>query len=237
MVNAEKYDINLCWLDEEEGKWVPLDNIKVDLKTGEVSGDILHFTKFAVIATEKYHEEEEEQTKEINLSDVTDHWAEDYIWVLTENGIIEGYPDQTFKPDNKITRAEFVTILVRAFELESDTCKVFNDTANHWAKDFVAIAAANGVVGGYSDTIFGPDDNITREQMAVMIFNAAKLLKTEELTAFEDSDEIAEWAQLAVASASAHGIITGYPDNTFQPQGEATRAEASTVIVRALEQI
>ena len=94
------------------------------------------------------------------------------------------------KPDKNITRAEFVTILVKAFALEAKTGHVFADTSLHWAKDSISTAASYGIVNGYNENTFGPDDTITREQMAVMIMKAAQLTPaTAELT-FVDSQNI-----------------------------------------------
>ncbi|MGI6307778.1 MAG: S-layer homology domain-containing protein [Dethiobacteria bacterium] len=227
-------EIALYYYDSAAKTWTKLDNIKVDWEKGTVSGEINHFTKFAVIAVTP---EEVPPVPPVlpALTDIAGHWAEANIKALVVKDAITGYPDQTFKPNNNITRAEFATVLVKAFELESKTGKVFNDTAGHWAKDAIATAAGHGIVNGYSDTTFGPNDNITREQMAVMIVKAAQLAETTDVPAFNDCSKIADWAQQAVAAASASGIINGYPDNTFRPQGQATRAEAATVIVKALK--
>ena len=110
---------------------------------------------------------------------------------------------------------------------------MFSDTSGHWARDSIKTAAAHGIVSGYSENSFGPNDPITREQMAVMISRAANLSDGEGKT-FADSNQIADWAQAAVAAVSGKNIISGYPDNTFRPQAYATRAEAVTVIVKAL---
>jgi hypothetical protein len=240
-VDADKYDLSLCYLDEKADKWLDLDNVKVDLKAGKVTGEISHFTKFAIIATEKPGVIDKEQPqpvekdkKAIDLKDIQGHWAEKTIEELVASGAVSGYPDGTFQPNKTITRAEFSTILVKAFNLETKTGKVFNDTAGHWAKDNIATAQAHGIVSGYSDTTFGPNDNITREQMAVMIVKAAKLSESATGKTFADSSQISTWAQKAVATASENQIINGYPDNTFKPKASATRAEAATVIVKAL---
>jgi len=230
-VDTDKFDLKLCYYDEANDKWVPLDNIKVDTASGKVSGDTTHFTKFAVIAFPK--EADKPGTKPVVLSDIAKHWAEANIKQLVDSGAIAGYPDGTFKPDKTITRAEFATVVVKAFELDSANGKVFADTANHWAKKYIATAAAAGIVNGYGDNKFGPDDLITREQMAVMIVKAAKLTGDNGKT-FADSAKIAAWAKGAVSTASAAGVINGYPDGSFKPQGSATRAEAVTVIVKAI---
>ena len=238
-VDTNKYDISICYLSEKDNKWIPLENVKVDLPAGKVSGETKHFTKFAIIATEKAEVKKEEPApvepgKVVNLRDIKDHWAEKTIAELVASGAIGGYPDGTFKPDQGISRAEFATIIVKAFQLPEKTGKVFEDTANHWAKNFIATAAANGIVSGYSDTTFGPNDHITREQMAVMIVKAAKLVESQGKT-FVDTDKVSDWAKNAVVTASGKNIMSGYPDNTFRPKNNATRAEAATVIIKSLK--
>jgi hypothetical protein len=208
------------YYDEQSRRWVNLG--------GEVSGHIVtvqvdHFTKFAVIG----------KIKPI-LIDIAGHWAENNINKLVSLGAISGYPDRTFRPNNNITRAEFVTALVKAFRVEGQGGKIFADTASHWAKDFIAVAAANGIASGYDGDAFRPDEVITREQMAAMIMKAARLTPVEKELAFIDSDSISTWARQAVATVTENGIMKGYPDNTVRPQGNATRAEAVTVIVNAL---
>lgn len=214
------------YYDEATGSWVSLG--------GTVSGNTIsvtidHFTKFAVMA------QQIEEEPVISLNDITGHWAEGSIKQLVASGAITGYSDGSFKPDNDITRAEFATVLVKAFELAPQSGKVFTDTGKHWAKDFIATAASNGIVKGYDDVTFGPDDLITREQMAVMIVRAAKLDPVSDETVFADAASICDWAKDAVATAVKEGIIKGYPDNTFKPEANATRAEAVTVIVSALK--
>lgn len=169
-----------------------------------------------------------------SLNDITNHWAADRINKLVTRGAIKGYPDNTFRPDTTITRAEFTTVVVKAFNLTNSNGKVFTDTSGHWAKDYIATATAAGIVGGYNDNTFGPDDPITREQMAAIVVKASCLTAAAGENQFIDNSSIADWAQDAVATAVNHQIINGYPDNTFKPGGKATRAEAVTVIVNAL---
>lgn len=168
------------------------------------------------------------------LSDIAGNWAETSIKQMVSLGAISGYSDGSFKPANNITRAEFTTVLVKAFKLEAKNGKVYTDTSNHWAKDYITTAAANNIVNGYNDTRFGPDDFITREQMAVMIVNAARLTKMIDGEEFIDHAQISPWAQDAIATASSNKILTGYLDNSFKPQINTTRAEAVTAIAKAL---
>jgi hypothetical protein len=226
-----KAEIAIYYYNPSGKTWIMLDNIKVDWEKGTVSGEIDHFTKFAVIAVTP----EEELPVPVILTDIAGHWAEANIMALVEKGAIAGYPDQTFRPNSNITRAEFATVLVKAFQLEAKEGRVFADTATHWAKDAIATAGAYGIIKGYSDDKFGPNDNITREQMAVMIAKAVNLTIGEQAPVFSDSAKISDWAKDAVAAAAEAEIIKGYPDGSFRPQGPATRAEAVTVIVKALE--
>lgn len=238
LVDLEKNRVSIYWLDEKTGNWIELKNVKVDDSAGMVSGEINHFTKFAAMAVEKTKEEKEAETVPvlapvINLNDIKGHWAQAQIEKLVAAGAISGYPGSTFKPDNTITRAEFATVLVKAFKLEAKNGKVFKDTSNHWAKDAIATAAAHSIVSGYNADTFAPDEFITREQMAVMISKAAKLTAIEGSQNFSDTQQVSEWAQDAVNKASGHKIISGYPDNSFRPKANASRAEAVTVIAKA----
>ena len=114
---------------------------------------------------------------------------------------------------------------------------MFSDTANHWAKDHIKTANYHGLVNGYSDTLFGPNDPVTREQIAVMVVNATKVELFDESTTFTDSAHISVWAKESVAKAAAAGLITGYPDGAFKPKANATRAEAAVILARSIEYI
>ncbi|MCC5909122.1 MAG: leucine-rich repeat protein [Clostridiaceae bacterium] len=227
-VDFDKYDVSLFWLNEKTNEWLELDKVKVNKSNGNVSGEIDHFTKFAILATEK-------KTKEVieaKLIDIAGHWAEESIIKLIEMEAINGYLDDTFKPENNITRGEFATVLVRALDLEVGFGKVFADTEEHWAKDYIATAYEQGILKGYDENAFGANDYITREQMAVMVIKAIKLEGSVEENTFIDEKDISDWAKSAVDTAIENNIITGYPDNTFRPQSYATRAEAVMVITK-----
>lgn len=238
-VDKEKYDVGIysCGSDE---RWEILDQVKANLDSGKASGSVNHFSIFAVFRTEKGEIAvvEEQPVQDVltpvksGLNDIANHWAEQFISQLVEMGAVSGYPDGTFKPDNTITRAEFATMLVKAFKIKPERGNIFSDTREHWAEDGISAAAAHGIVSGYNEATFGPDDLITREQMAVMISKAANL-NGGEGKIFADNAQIADWAVDAVAATTSKNIISGYPDNTFRPKAHATRAEAVTVIVKA----
>lgn len=167
------------------------------------------------------------------VNDIKGHWAAATIQKMVDEGVVTGMPDGSFKPDNSISRAQFATLVVKAFKLDGKSGKVFNDTSNHWAKDYISTANAYGILNGYSDTKFGPDDPITREQMAVMIVKAQNLQSSDTTLGFSDSNKISSWAKGAVATAYASQLIKGFPDGSFQPQAGATRAQAAVVISNA----
>lgn len=188
-------------------------------------GDVLSFTTEETVQPEP----EEKQM----FSDVPDtHWAYGSINQLCQKGAVSGYEDGSFRPDVPITRAEFITILVKALDLQAAaTAQNFSDTADHWAQESIAAAVSLGIADGYTDGSFQPDAFITREQMAVMAVKAAGVTAGSGETAFTDNDQISFWAKGSVLAAIDANIMEGYPDNTFRPQGNATRAEAVCVIL------
>ncbi|MEW6623797.1 MAG: S-layer homology domain-containing protein [Bacillota bacterium] len=181
--------------------------------------------------------DEEEPVEEIkvHLTDIAGHWAEGYIKELVALGAIDGYSDGTFRPNNNITRAEFVKIVVGAFNLQAKGEKTFKDTEGHWARDYIATAHAHGIINGYNDNTFGAEDFITREQVVLIISRAAELTTVKYEKRFIDDEKISSWARDAVYIAATNGIVDGYLDNTFRPQGNATRAEAVKIIVESLK--
>lgn len=239
-IDPDKYDIKICYFDEEKGQWVELDNIEVDMGNGKVSGQVKHFTKFAVFATPKAVEKEEVPTPEPQLEfklpgDIAGHWAQDSIVKLIQNGVINGYTNGSFQPEKEVSRAEFTVMLVKALKLESKQGTVFKDTAGHWAKDSIATASAHGIISGYDQNSFGPDNRMTREQAAVIIARAAKLKAGGQVLSFNDAKQVSPWALSGVTAVVGNSYMSGYPDNSFRPQGFTSRAEAAVIIAQLLK--
>ncbi|MDD2621429.1 MAG: S-layer homology domain-containing protein, partial [Syntrophomonadaceae bacterium] len=166
-------------------------------------------------------------------SDINGHWAETIINEMLNTGILSGYADGSFKPDAAIKRAEYAAIIVKSFGLSGSSEKVFNDTLGHWAQDPIAIAYQHGIIQGYSDAEFGPDDPISREDAALMIVKAAGLTGAASLD-FSDQEKISALAKSSVDAAVASGVFSGYPDGSFKPQGKMSRAEAAAVLSKYL---
>ncbi len=231
--NPASHELSLYWLNEDTKKWVELDDIVVDIETGTISGTVNHFTKFAALATSKESSPMEKNKTVMDLIDIKGHWAELTIVDFVSNRIVSGYPDETFKPNHTITRAEFASILVRKLHLTDTSGKLFEDTKHHWARNAISIAYSNGVANGYNETIFGADDPITREQMAAMVVKAFQIKEMDSLKQYKDDSAISTWAKPVMKTAVAHGIIGGYQDGFIKPKENATRAEAITIIDRA----
>ncbi len=178
----------------------------------------------------------EDGTTEI-FSDIQNvPWAKDAIEDLSKAGIVSGKGDNLFCPDDNITREEFAAIIVRAMNIEDKTANVsFSDVKDeHWFASYINAAVAEGIILGKDDGSFGVGENITRQDMAVMINRALKLqdegLKTE---AFKDDADISEYAKAAVYNMQNKSIILGFEDESFRPKSFATRAQAAVVIYRA----
>lgn len=167
-----------------------------------------------------------------------DAWYHDYVYDLVYRGVVNGMTATTYEPEGKLTRAQFVKLLACSLE-EAETLKTyegqhpFTDSEGHWAEAYIAWAKDKGIVEGVSATEFDPEAPITREQMAT-IFGRYALKQGIELPksdnaagSFPDADKISEYAREFVELMRIAGILNGYEDGTFRPQGNATRAEAA----------
>jgi len=226
--------VAIFYYDEEERKWVSLGGTA----EGEwVTAETDHFTKFAVVAIETQDEAAPER-KPV-FSDIAGHWGEASILEAAEKRIVTGYPDGTFRPDQAVTRAEFLVMLVRTLGLEGGLEALpFVDEGKigSWAKEAVATAVQKGIVAGYEDGSFRPDAPITRAEMAVMLAKALGLeYRAETRTGFADDREIPAWAKDAAEALRQQGIVQGRDGNRFAPQHVTTRAEAAVVFLNIMK--
>lgn len=172
-------------------------------------------------------------TQTNGFSDISDsHWAKTAIGVLVDRNIISGYPDNTFKPDGKLTREQAVKLICEAFDIESGSAEVeFTDVVSGaWYEEYVRTGVSAGIVNGIGGEYFGVGLKITREDFAVMIYRALKCTTAYGETEFADNDEISDYARRAVSYFKEKGIINGYEDLTFRPKNQITRAEAAMII-------
>ncbi len=177
------------------------------------------------------------------FTDVNENdWFFDAVQYTNENGIFSGITSSNFEPNTPVTRAMMVAVLYRAEgSPTADTNSKFADVSPEaYYAQAVVWAEENNIVYGFSDTVFAPEQNITREQIAAIMERYAdyKGQTTDEagdLTQFADSDEISWWAVENVRWAVGRGIISGKGNNILDPLGNATRAEIASIIMRFIE--
>lgn len=169
-------------------------------------------------------------------ADVKGNWAEKTIDMFLKLNIIKGYTDGTVKPNQTITRAEFVGILSRIFDVQGTSTVAFKDvTGNNWAKTAIEQFAAAGVINGYSNGEFKPNQTITREEMVIVLSRLINLKSVaSDASKGGFSDVQGAKAADSIQQAAQAGIISGAGNGTFAPEGNATRAEALTIILNVL---
>lgn len=175
-------------------------------------------------------------TNHKNFNDIVYNWNFEAVHSLAARNIISGYTDGTFRPNNKITRAEFVTMLVRLENLANqNNISSFSDVpAYSWCFNDVEAAYKVGIVDGLANGKFAPDRPITRQEIAKILDRylkyKGKVIKEEKAHSFSDEYLISGWAYSSVRAMSQIGVINGYTDGTFGPHKYATRAEASQML-------
>lgn len=177
--------------------------------------------------------------------DIRTHWAKSAIESAVAKGLFAGTSPTTFHPDQAMNRAMLVTVLYR---MEKEPAaegrgKSFVDvSAGAYYAKAVAWASDKGIVAGYSETQFGPEDTITREQLAVILnryatYKGYNTSKTADLAAFQDADQISEWARVPVQWANVMKLLNGRTSTTLAPKGSATRAEVAKSLVTFLDTV
>ena len=177
-----------------------------------------------------------------NFTDVEENgWYHTGVDFMVKNGFMNGVADDAFDVDGNLTRAQLVTILYRiAGEPESTATNPFADVADgQWYTNAVIWAAENGIVKGVNTTTFAPNDQITREQIATILFRYAKAEKVEgKLAGFPDAEKVSDYAADAMAWAVEQGLINGISESDgktyLAPQETATRAQIAVILMRYL---
>ena len=178
-----------------------------------------------------------------NFTDISGHWAKEHILFTVSRGLFSGTSETTFSPNTTLTRGMFVTALGRLAGInpaDYQNRKFTDVKANAYYSPYVNWAASKGIVSGTTSSTFAPDSSITREQMAVIMKNYADKMgysipKTLAAVTFADNAQISSWAKDAVKAMQQAGVLSGKENNRFDPQGNATRAEAATVLHRFVE--
>lgn len=175
-----------------------------------------------------------------SFGDLTaEHWAYNYITTLTDEGIINGYPeDNTFRPEATISRAEYLKLVVASSLPKTLNIEDSPSSLEHWVGKYLYLAETYGVVSKGSWTLENIDMPITRMEMALIVAKADMVLKGQKMDSsveisFNDADQMSAEEIRFLKHTVARGFINGYPeDNTFRPDNNMTRAEAATIIYR-----
>ncbi|MGA7732099.1 MAG: S-layer homology domain-containing protein [Chloroflexia bacterium] len=185
-------------------------------------------TAFLITVTRRHH-----------WADVgEDHWADGPVQYLYDKGVISGYGDGSFRPNETVTRAQFAKMLVGAMEWElvMPQTPTFSDVpADSWAYSYIETAYAHGVISGYADSTFRPGAPVTRAQVAKMVYisRAWSLDAGAETVNFNDVQQ-GDWYYTYAMAAGASEIMAGYEDHTFRPNAPATRGQVAKILTIAL---
>lgn len=176
------------------------------------------------------------------FTDLKEHWALEDIELLTTKGLIGGYADNSFRPERGITRAEWARLLVSALNMDASvwalegSSQLFRDVPlNHWARGYIQLAWELGIVAGYKDGNFRPDQVVNRGEIAVMLLRALNYIGSEkEVISFKDGLPL--WAESDILQAAKMGLVSGFEDGTFRAQEPVTRSQAAVFINRLLDE-
>lgn len=234
--NAD-YWANLYWFNErtEELEFQQAARIADD---GMAEFALDHASDYAIVIDDRSHE-----PVDLPFNDVPEsYWAYDAIQYVYGEGLMAGTSGSTFSPEGTTTRGQIVTILWRlSGSPVVNYAMDYNDVAEgSYYAEAIRWATSEGIAGGYGGGVFGPDDPITREQLAVMLHRYAQhegyyvsIGEDTNILSYADAFDVSEYAVSALQWACGAGIISGTGDgSTLTPQGEATRAQAATVLMR-----
>jgi hypothetical protein len=174
---------------------------------------------------------------QVSLSDISDNWAAKPIRTLADKGIIDGYPDGTFKPEQPITRAEFAKLIAKTFHYQPGNQGYFPDTIGNWAKTYISSVAAHKVMNAFSDGKFKPEERLSRAQMANMLARIVQLGKPEEKydnwqASFSDVPAN-NWAYQKIEIINRLELFPPSFKSEFHPEQAVTRAESAWMIEAA----
>lgn len=198
---------------------------------GDVALRMTHASQYAIVIDEKSHQ--------LPFTDLGEgQWYEAAVRYAFTHDIMQGTSPTTFVPNTSLTRAEAVQVL---YNLEGQPTvsgnAAFPDLVEEWYKPAIAWAEQTGVVDGYEDGTFRPENAVTRQEFAQMLYNYAQykgcdLTAQGDLTAFPDGDSVQAWAETAMTWANGNQLINGHDNGTLEPGGTTTRAQAASILMR-----
>lgn len=208
-----------------------------DKQTKELSATLNSFSQYRVMLYNK------------TFTDISTHWAKRTIELLASRHLVAGMTDTTYAPESSLTRAQTATLLVRALNLKPTSSVIsFSDVkSGAWYYSTVHTAAQAGLISGYPDGTFKPNQIVSRQEFASMVVRASRAANqsatltaaeiNQILAAYGDTNAISAWAKTDMAYAIHMGLIGGFPDNTIQPVGTSTRAQGAAILERLLRKL
>lgn len=171
-----------------------------------------------------------------NYPDAGNHWASREIKLGKELEIVSGYPDGTFKPNNNVTRAEFVIMITRSFAIPvgSGSFMQFNDISDSFAKNQIMSLYNLGIINGYQDGTFKPNSPITRAEVVTILSKLINFSKVPATGTANFTDTGTHWANTQINQIAYTGVVSGKSDGIFAPNDNTTRAEAISLLLRTL---
>ncbi|GFZ75607.1 hypothetical protein GCM10008018_20590 [Paenibacillus marchantiophytorum] len=230
--NENPYQVVIYYITED-GKLEVVRNGRYNTDTGSVQFLPTHFSKYTA------------NHVQVSFSDMNGYtWANEGVLGLAAREVVNGRSKGHYMPAGEVTRAEFVKMLIQLFDLaDSSATAAFTDVdAGAWYYNSIASAQKIGLVQGKDDGSFGVNDQISREDMAVLIYRASKIMSSMTVQAngatsnFLDGDQISTYAKDAVWAATQAGLMDGVAEGYFEPKGKSTRAQAAAVIYRLYQE-
>jgi len=247
MAGIDEGRLDLYRFHEGQRQWQRLSGV-VDREKKTVAISLTSFSKFAIMS--EIPAPAAVPANDKVFTDLAGHWAAEDVYQMVRLGLVAGVSETQYAPNRNITRAEFAALLVRALGIDTSgaTAQQFADVKpDRWYFQVVKGAARAGLVSGYSVTTFGPNDLITREQMAAMVsrslaYKGKGVVLTESevddlLSKFRDRNEISGWAQRVVAEVVEREIMSGRAAGSLAPGANTTRAEAAVIVLRLHKQL
>ncbi len=223
----------IVWYIDGSGRAVPVPNGHYDPVTGTVTFRTTHFSYFAVCYNK------------VSFSDVSANaWYNTAVGFIASRGITTGTGNGIFSPEAKLTRAEFLVMIMRAYGISSDTKPTdnFADADSNYYTGYLAAAKRLGISEGIGNNMFAPDKEITRQEMFTMLYKTLKTIKElpagksgKQLSAFTDAGQIASWAKDAMTLFVASGTVSGNYGR-LSPAGTTTRAEMAQALYNLLSE-
>ncbi|TKH42078.1 hypothetical protein C1I60_22540 [Paenibacillus terrae] len=190
-----------------------------------------------ILAADSSHHATKEDSSTVSqpYRDMANHWATDNVTKWSHRGVVSGVENARFEPNRPITRSEWAALLNRAFQIQPGEPASFTDVnKDDWFATTVTDAVYAGYMKGFEDSSFRPTQVLSREEAAVTVNKLLQIPSSDTNKTFKDSASLHNWSQKAVNAVVVAGIIEGYQNGTFQPQKSLTRAEAVTILDRAV---